>query len=144
MQQNLASRSNKYSYFFKLIFRDYPAPRRRSLRFFFSECSSESENRHSSSPLAFLILSLFSEVTNPERGISLGCSMRYATFALRTSSGADESMCQEDIPSIPKSFTYYRVSRNRRLFFNDEFHTINNRNLDVSLAEAQRIVVLEQ
>lgn len=97
MQQNLASRSNKYSYYFFLsIFsRDYPAPWRPI--FASRSAPSESENRHSSPPFA-LLASLFRKSQIRREEYSLGRSTRYVTFVapLRASRRAGV------VPSMPK------------------------------------------
>ena len=83
MQQNLASRSNKYNNYFFLI--NFPrlsgavAP-----IFCVSECSlGIGESAFWVRLSRFSRFCLFRKFTNPERGISLGHSTRYATFALR-------------------------------------------------------------
>lgn len=90
MQQNLASRSNKYSIF---LYFNYPW-RRETPNIYVSKCSLESENRHSSwfrelrhSQPRFLFLFFFESHTKIRREISLsGVRRDTPRFVLRMSS----------------------------------------------------------
>jgi len=105
MQQNLASRSNKYSYLFFLI--NFPrSPRRRGADLCVSECHLGIGESAFEPALPAILPRFFGSHKSGESNISW-------TFD-ETRHVAGESTCQ-DVPSMPESFTCYRVSRNRQL-----------------------------